>query len=161
MFLVSHSLDLRAKEIRSWLPKHSSIALVVAAVYFEWTICRAIVGLSRRPNREVREILVKIYGLARYKDLWRHELSHLTDAQLLPKVVKDWHSVTEAFAARDRLVHGRDRYTPRMATPLVDSLLAAVSDVCAHALKHGVDINNRLPQRRRKRTPLHTGQVVQ
>jgi hypothetical protein len=151
MFLVSHSLELRAKEIRSWLPKQPSVALIVAAVYFEWAICRAIIGLSQRPNKEVRQSLKKVHGLDAYKDSWRGELGYLPDAHRLPQVVNNWHRLTLAFDARNLLVHGRDRYTPNMATPLVESLLAAVSDVCAYCVNHGVDINKRLPQRRQKR----------
>ena len=152
MFLVSHSLDVRAKEIRSWLPRHPSVALVVASVYVEWTICRAIVGLSRRPNKEVRKDLSTKYGLSAYKDFWRNELGHLPDAKSLPQVVKDWNGVTVAFDARNLLVHGRSRYTPNMATPKVESLLAGVSDICAFCLRHGLDINERLPQRRQKQS---------
>jgi hypothetical protein len=151
MFLVSHSLDIRASEIRSWLPKHPSIALVVSSVYFEWTMCRAIVGLSLRPNKEVRKDLERIYGLAFYKEFWRKELGHLSGAHTLPLVVKDWNGITTAFDARNVLVHGRNRYTPNMAAPKVESLLAGVSDVCDFSLKHGLDINKRLPQRRQKR----------
>lgn len=139
---------MRAKEIRSWLPKHPSIALIVAAVYVEWTICRAIVGLSRRPNKEVRRDLARKSGLGAYKDFWREELRGLPKAQLLPQLVKDWQGVATAFDARNLLVHGRDRYTPNMATPKVESLLAAVSDICAYCLQHGVNVNQRLPQRR-------------
>lgn len=150
MFLVSHSLDTRAKEIRSWLPKHPSIALVIAAVYFEWAICRALIGLSKRPNKQLREDLKDYHGLEAYKDLWRDELQHLDGAQRLPEVVSDWQAVKSAFNARNVLVHGRDRYTPKMATPHVETLLAAVADICAFTVENGVDINQRLPQRRVK-----------
>ena len=151
MFLVSHSLDIREKDIRSWIPKHPSVALVVAAVYFEWTLCRALVGLSQRPNLEVRKDLERIHGLAAYKDIWRRELAHDPDALTLPRIVKNWHHVTEAFDARNLLVHGRDRYTQNMARPGIDALLAGVRDLCAYAASRGVNINQRLPQRRRKR----------
>jgi hypothetical protein len=151
MFLVSHSLETRAKEIRSWLPKNPSIALIVAAVYFEWAICRAVIGLSKRPNKELREKLRDYYSLPAYKDLWRDELEHLPDRKRLPQAVSNWHEVTVAFDARNRLVHGRDRYTPNMAKPLVESLLAAVADISAYCLFRGLDINKRLPQRRSKR----------
>jgi hypothetical protein len=153
MFLVSHSLELRAKEIRSWLPKHASVALIVAAVYFEWALSRALIGLSRRPNQDVRDDLQKTYGLARYENRWRKELTHLLNAQPLSDVVRDWDAVLCAFKARNVLVHGRDRFTPKMAQPHVESLLDAVSDVCVYCLRNGVDINRRLPQRRRKRFP--------
>lgn len=108
MFLVSHSLEVRAREIRSWLPKQPSVALVVAAVYFEWTVCRAIIGLSRRPNKEVRQTLGGCYGICAYKNLWREELGHLPDAHRLPQVVNDWHLLTPAiFSSMDETVTHR------------------------------------------------------
>jgi hypothetical protein len=152
MFLVGHSLEIRAREVRAWLVKHPSVALLVSAAYFEWTICRGILALSRRPNAEVRQILRSIYGLEKYKDLWRDELAHLPDAKRLPEVVADWCGVREAFEGRNRLVHGRDRYTRRMATPGVESLLTAVSDVVEYCASQGVDINKRLPVRRGHRS---------
>jgi hypothetical protein len=151
MFLVSHSLELRAREIRSWLSKNASVALVVSAVYFEWALCRAIIGLSRRPNKEVRKDLEKKHGLGAYKDFWRAELGHLPNAKTLPEAIKNWHGVTAAFDARNVLVHGRDRYTTNMVLPKIDSLLAGVSDISEYCMQHGVDINQRLPMRRRKR----------
>lgn len=151
MFLVSHSLDMREREIRSWIAKHPSVALVVAAVYFEWTVCRAIVGLSKRPNKEVRRDLERIHGLAAYKDIWRSEIAHLPGAKTLPQAVKDWHGITLAFEARNVLVHGRDRYTQNMVRPRIDSILAGVRDICACCSDHGLDVNNRLPQRRQKK----------
>jgi hypothetical protein len=151
MFLVSHSLDVREREIRSWIPKHPSVALVIAAVYFEWTLCRAIVGLSKRLNKEVRQDLERIHGLAAYKDIWRSETAHLPDAKTLPQAVVDWHGVTTAFEARNVLVHGRDRYTQNMVRPRIDSILAGVRDICACCLNHGLDVNKRLPQRRQKK----------
>lgn len=151
MFLVSHSLDTRAKEIRSWLAKHPSIALVIAAVYFEWAVSRALIALSQRPNQEVRADLEKTYGLRRYEKQWQREAGHLSGWQPLATVVRDWDSVLQAFKARNVLVHGRDRYTLNMAQPHVDALLAAVSDLCTYCLTQGFDINRRLPQRRVKR----------
>jgi len=96
--------------------------------------------------------LVRVYGLDRYKDFWQAELKHLAGATRLTEVVTDWHAVTEAFDARHRLVHGRDRYTRKMAAPKVEALLTAVSEIHAYCLSHVVDINHRLPVRRRKQS---------
>jgi len=123
----------------------------VAAVYVEWIVCRAIIGLSGRPNLDVRHDLVRVFGLDKYKRCWWAELQGLPNARRLPEVVANWHAVTLAFDARDRLVHGRDRYTQRMAGPHVEALLSAVADICAYARECGVDINRRLPQRRRRK----------
>jgi hypothetical protein len=151
MFLVSHSLDIRENEIRSWIPKHPSVALLVAAVYFEWTLCRAIVGLSQKPNLDVRKDLERSYGLAAYKDVWKRETAHWPDAKTLPQLVKDWQEVGKAFDARNKLIHGRDRYTQNMVRPGIDAILSAVREICAYSASRGVDLNVRLPQRRRKK----------
>lgn len=151
MFLVSHSLNVRESEILAWVSKHASIALVVAGVYFEWTLCRAIVGLSQRPNRDVRKDLEGTYGLDRYKDMWRKETAHRPNAKTLPEIVKDWQGIKIAFHARNKLVHGRDRYTQKMVRPGIDAIFAGVRDLCTYCANSGVDINQRLPQRRRKK----------
>jgi hypothetical protein len=151
MFLVSHSLEVRANEIRRWLHNQPSVALLVAAAYFEWTVSRVILALSRRPNLDVRQDLVRVYGLEKYKAFWGAELRHLAGAQRLTEVVTNWHAVTEAFDARNRLVHGRDRYTRKMATPHVEALLTTVSEIHEYCLSHGANINRRLRVRRRRR----------
>ena len=151
MFLVSHSLDVREREVLSWIPKHPSVALVVAAVYFEWTLCRAIVALSQKLNVDVRKNLERCYGLEAYKDIWRAETQHLPGAKRLPEVVKEWHRITVAFDDRGKLVHGRDRYTQKMVLPGIAALLSGVRDVCAYSISQGKDLNARLPQRRRKK----------
>jgi hypothetical protein len=150
MFLVSHSLEVRANEIRQWLRNQPSVSLLVAAVYFEWTVSRVVLALSLRPNLDVRQDLVRVYGLEKYRALWRAELQHLNGAQRLTEVVTDWQAVTEAFDARNRLIHGRDRYTRKMATPHVEALLTAVSEINEYCLSHGANINRRMPVRRRR-----------
>ena len=94
--------------------------------------------------------LARVYGLDKYKNFWWCELKHLAATGRLTEVVTRWHAVTEAFGARNRLVHGRDRYTRKMATPHVEALLKAVSEIHAYCLTQGVDINQRLPVRRRR-----------
>jgi len=153
MFLVSHPLGYRALVIRELLRKQPSIALVVAAAYFEWTLSRALVALSERPNRELREALENIYGLAHYRDFWWSELQHLSEHQRLTEVIRNWHAVTQAFQQRNRLVHGRDRHTRNMATPHVECLLAAVNDLREYAQSHGFDLDRRLPVRKKRKEP--------
>ena len=149
MFFVGDTPEVQGRQIRNWLSDNPSVALVVAATYFEWTLCRALIGLSVRPNTAVRGDLANVFGLDRYKEFWRFELGHLREARRLPEVVKDWKSVTDAFDARNRLVHGRDRYTRKMASPHVESLLRAVADLREYSLTHGCDVAERLPVRRK------------
>lgn len=149
MFLVSHSLEWRARVVRDFLDKHASVALVVAAAYFEWTLCRALVALSRRPNKELREALGSVYGLQKYKDFWWAEQQDQPSSRRLPEVVADWDAVTRAFDARNRLVHGRDRFTRNLASPHVETLLGAVRGIHKYAESRGVDLGQRLRVRKK------------
>lgn len=152
MFLVSDSLQNRAELIRYFLKRYPSVSLVVAAAYFEWTVSRALVALSTRPNRDVREAMAKVFGPERYKDFWRSEFCSAARFRALPEVVKDWHGVTHAFVERNRLVHGRDRHTRNMAAPHVEVLLSAVSDIYEYVLSQGINLQKRMPVRRKPRT---------
>jgi hypothetical protein len=152
MFLVHESHERRANQIRGWLSRAPSVALLVAAVYFEWTVSRALVALSNRANKDVRKALEKVYGLGGYDRFWHSELAHLPHPQPLSLVVRDWAAVKQAFGARNQLVHGKDRYTRNMARPEVDALLGATEDVMTHCRNHGVEINKRLRIRKTARS---------
>jgi hypothetical protein len=154
MFLVNDSPERRAHEIRTWLHRHPAISLLVAAAYFEWTLCRALLALSSRPNAQIRRDLAKIYGLDRYKDFWWTELQHLPDPRRLPEIIRNWHGVTDAFDVRNRLIHGRDRCTRNMASPKIEALLEAVTDLRQYAASRGAELDRRLPVRRREK-PIH------
>jgi len=73
----------------------------------------------------------------------------------LPEIVTNWKGVTDAFDARNRLVHGRDRYTRNMALPHLEHLLQGVMDLSTYCLKNGHDIFKRLPVRRKVAVPQH------
>lgn len=114
---------------------------------FDFLVC----SLSQRPNVDVRKDLERAHGLIAYKDMWRRETTHRLGAKTLPQIVKDWHGVTNAFTVRNKLVHGRDRYTQNMVRPGINAILAGVRDICSYSAIRGVDINQRLPQRRQKK----------
>ena len=152
MFLVSDSLENRARSIRGFLQKQPSIALIVAAVYFEWTVCRALIALSNRSNADVRHSIAPAAGLEKYKEVWWTELGNQRGALRLPELVNNWDAVKRAFDERNRLVHGRKRHTRNMATPHVEALLAAVAEVDEYCRSRGRGLGKRLPVRKKART---------
>lgn len=150
MFLVGDGPERHAGQITSWMKVHPSVALVVAAVYFEWTVCRVIIGLSIAPNRVVRHELERIYGLPKLSGFWNRQLRHLPGYLALKSVI-NFKAVESAFEARNRLAHGKDRYTTNMAQPHVGALLEAVTAVRAFCLARGFDPMKKLPIRRKAR----------
>jgi hypothetical protein len=153
VFLALEPPKFRKAKIRCWLDKEPSIALLVSAAHFEWTVHRALlllcILLSNRTNREIRLDLEKVYGLERYKDFWRDGLRHLPQARSIPQIVSDWKAVTDAFDARNRLIHGRGRYTRNMASPHVEYLLRSAAEVRDCCSRCGANFGARLPVRKK------------
>jgi hypothetical protein len=153
MFLVGDTPEVQARKIKGWLATDASVSLLVAATYFEWALCRSLIALSLRPNASVRRDMARVFGLDRYKKFWLSEIQHLGNGCRLPEIVKNWKGITDAFEARNRLVHGRDRYTRKMALPHVEHLLQGALDLRTYCLTHGYDIFKRLPVRRKDALP--------
>jgi hypothetical protein len=153
MFLVGDGPERHAEQIRLWSNDHPSIALIVAAVYFEWTICRVVIGLSLEPNTAIRQELEKVYGLPKLSACWNSKLRHVPDYRALKSII-NFKAVEGAFQARNELAHGKDRYTRNMAQPHVDALLQAVAAVRDFCMKRGFDPMAKLPIRRKVRTAL-------
>src|SRR5438874_1010162 len=127
MFQASAPKEERERQVRKYMASAPGVSLLLAAVDFEWTVCRALLFLSGSPNAELRARMRDYHSLDRYKEIWRSELVVGQRCEPLASVVRNWSSVRDAFAARNRLVHGRDRYTRNMAEPHVESLLKGVS----------------------------------
>ncbi len=149
MFLVGDQPQFREKRIREFLSREPAIAVLLAAAHFEWTVSRAIMFLSRTPNKELRERLMRCNGLGAYKDFWRAEVLLDPPAPSLPEIVRHWSSFTEAFDLRHGLIHGRDTCTRNTATPKIERILEAASDVRAFCSEREINLNGRMPIRRK------------
>jgi hypothetical protein len=148
MFLASDRIDQRENKIRSFLSSEPSIALLLAAVNFEWTVSRAVLFLSTTKNTTLRQKLRDYYSLDKYKELWKNEVvahGHLP----LAKLVRNWSSVLKGFDARNVIVHGKDRYTRNMATPHVEALLKGARFVDKYCQDRGKPLYERMPVRKK------------
>lgn len=152
MFLASDPVDARDSQVRELLPDSPSLGLVLAAINFEWTVSRAVLFLSRKPNRALRAAMKAYYSLDGYKDLWKAEVATPTHPTGLAAVVRNWSELRMAFDARNVLVHGKGRYTRNMATPHVIAALRSVKYVDAYCVARGIDLHARMPVRRAKRS---------
>ena len=150
VFLASDRVAHREQRVRGFLASDPSVALVLGAVNFEWTICRAILFLSHTANAALREKMRDYYSLDKYKLLWNEEVVPSSGAPLLPEVVRNWSKVCQAFHARNLLVHGKDRYTRKMATPHVNELLKGVRFIDLYCENCGSPLYERMPVRKWK-----------
>jgi hypothetical protein len=156
MFLVKNTSEFRKKKIRSFLGKDEDgpIAIVLAAIHFEWIISRAILLLSRSPTAEVKAKLAETHGLDRYKDLWKEELSKAGICKTLPNSVSDWTSIRAAMVARNRIAHGSGSATAAWARKHANALLSAADEIGKIATDRGIDLHANVSPRRRTKQQL-------
>lgn len=127
MFLVSDTQRERHELIRSFLSKERApIAVILAAVDFEWTLRRAILALGTTSTKHIREhVIYKVSGLKLYKEKWKEEVKPRFGIDLTG-LITHWSDLSDAFDLRSRLVHGESgTVTPEYANPHVNHILKA------------------------------------
>lgn len=154
MFLATDRPGPRHRKIRSFLPAEPVIAILLAAVDFEWTARRAIVALGTNTNRFIRdEVLRRCHGADDYREAWKSEVSPRFGGRL-PQVVGNWQFLRNtAFLLRNQVVHGlRGMPSSQKAQESVEAFLEASTAVTAFASARGVHLfGRRLPVRRKVR----------
>lgn len=150
MFLALELSINRERKVRQLFRSDPSVGLIIAAVYFEWVVCRAVLFLSSTPNTKLRQKMCDYYSLRKYKELWQQEVSSARSAPTLATIVENWQRVRDAFEARNRLVHGRDRFTRKLAEPHFEALLTGAAYITSYCEKEGFPLHNRLPVRRER-----------
>ena len=151
MFLASDRKQSREYKVRGHLASEPSISLLLAAVNFEWTVCRAVLFLSQSPNVELRARMAEFYSLDAHKDLWKLEVMVARQCSPLANIVRNWQAVRDAFKARNILIHGRARYTKKMAEPHIEALLKGANYVDEFCESLGCPLHELMPKRPRRR----------
>lgn len=149
MFLVQDSSTAREARIQQLSVEDPTLSALLAVIHVEWTFRRAIIALGTSPNVDIRKQLQHCHGLKKYKNLWGDEVSPKTEKKL-PEVVKDWQSLHRSFSLRHRLVHGVSGCGHEYAQERTNWALAAAADVREFCSVHDVDLDSRLPVRRKK-----------
>jgi hypothetical protein len=158
MFLVSDTPKARHEKIRSFLEREPVIAVLLAAVDFEWTVRRAILALGRNPTKFIREnVINRASGLGDYKDSWRDEVKPSFRVGLA-EVIPAWEFFkTEAYPLRNRLVHGVSGVVgTAYAAERVEAILKASAALVTFAECHKEPIYGRHIRRSKPRVPFET-----
>jgi hypothetical protein len=154
MFLATGSLENRHRKIRSFLPAEPVIAILLAAIDFEWTVRRAVIALGTSANRDIRDrVLNRCHGANDYKNAWKTEVK-VRLGKGLPEIISNWKFLKEdAYLLRHQVIHGlRGMPSSRKAAERVDAFLEASKAVASFAFDQGVQLaGKRLPVRRKPR----------
>lgn len=151
MFFVRDKIEDRHAKVASFLETEPVIAIILAAVDFEWTLRRAIIGLGSSPNRELRdEVLKKVRGIDDFKKAWKKEVYPRTGKRLT-EVVGDWQKLKKTFDARNKLVHGiKTEPSSKFSEQCVNSYLQASLNILEFSKINGVNLfGKKLPIRKK------------
>jgi hypothetical protein len=159
VFLVHDKITDRHKRIRSFLRKDDySIAVILAAVDFEWTVRRAIRALGKLPTAKLKEDILNSNerGLKGYKKIWRHHVCEDVEKSLVKVIGKsEWDQITAAFEHRNLLIHGFEGSPhPEEATNSAESLLKASAKINAFTEELNCPIYGKSIRRKKERTKL-------
>lgn len=151
MFLVSYHTEKRIRKIRGFLDKdeNAPIAILLAAVQFEWVVSRSILILGNSSTADLGKRVYKTSGLNAYVELWRDEVSIPRGEKRLPQVVTNWQEFRESFKARHRIVHGTMSANKSYALKHVHPILDASEHVRKFTESLGEDLHQKLKSRRR------------
>jgi hypothetical protein len=154
MFLVSDRIERRHQRIESFLRTEPIIAILLAAVDFEWTMRRAVIALGTSTSREIRDVVLKrCTGASRYKDAWNAEVA-IRLGKSLPHVVPNWpFIVSDAYTLRNQVAHGLVGLPSRKrAVVCVEAFLSGSVAIVAFAKEHEEELfGTRLRVRRKSR----------
>ncbi|WP_256973378.1 hypothetical protein [Nostoc sp. T09] len=146
----------REQRIKQLSNEDPALAELLAIIHFEWTVRRAIIALGTSSNYEIRQALEQCHGLKRYKELWKKEVvqggldkaSPVTHKSL-NTVISYWEGLIKAFDLRHRLVHGVGSCSTEYAIERLGWAIVAAGDVRTYCLDYNINIDARLPVRRR------------
>jgi hypothetical protein len=159
VFLIKDSSPSREERIKQFLLEDPPLAALLAVVHFEWTIRRAIIALGTSPNVEIRIKLERCHGCDAYKDIWRDEVFPRIKSRL-PQIVNNWDGLIRAFRLRHRLVHGVTSCGRDYASDRVYWAIEAANDVREACIVYGIDLDLRLPVRKRLESKRHLSNQV-
>lgn len=148
MFLVKDCSQQREERIQEFSQEDPSLSALLAVIHFEWTVRRAMIALGTLPNVEVRKKLAYCHGCDKYKNVWKEEVFPNVE-QRLPEVVSDWQGLQKSFRLRHRLVHGISSCGSAYAVERTAWALDACRDVRELCTNYGVNLDSRLPVRKR------------
>lgn len=157
MFLVSDTRKERSQAIKKYLDSDPTLAVVLAAIDFEWSCKRCVLALGTTPTAVLKQpggLLVKHHGPEGYKKLWKAEVKPNTGHNLT-EVIPNWeYLTTHAFPLRHRLVHGsQGSVGSDYANKLVSAFLTSSESLAYYAEEKLAPIFGRVIRRTKPWTP--------
>lgn len=154
MFFVSDSQVARHDRIRSFVTvENSAIAVILAAIDFEWSMRRSILAMGTSPTKHIREVVFAEFngGYQNYADAWKKEVAPWL-GHSLAQTIPHWSRLASkkdgAVRLRGQIVHGAQvAVSADYARPRVEDWLHASVLLEKLAIQHKTSLYKRIVRR--------------
>lgn len=158
-FSVEYGIQNRVKSIIETQKRDPSLAVILAAVHFEWVINRAILVLGRSPTIYLRNKLLSCFSLtsadsrkATYKSLWKEEVEFEKKHLALGKVVTKYIALQNfAIKVRGEVIHGNGTVGKKRAEEAIRLFLDSAEQISSYVISQDLSLDKRVKARIKKR----------
>ena len=113
IFSVGYGSKKREEKILQYLEEDYIVAIILAAIHFEWMLKRTILKLSKSPTKKLRKTLEHVFQIESTNNqktlqkVWINEVANEYKNASLGKVLPNLTSIKDkAKVIRGFLVHG-------------------------------------------------------
>jgi hypothetical protein len=151
MFSVGYGSKNREVKIRGYIAEDFSVAVILAAVHFEWMLKRTIMKLGKSSTKELRKelkyrFILKSNDKKSLIDLWNDEIKIKNGA--FGKVIGNLAKIkTVSVKMRGHIIHGNGLVKKADALSAIDEYLKACEKLRLFVIANGHDIDKRLKPR--------------
>jgi len=164
LFSIGYGSEKREALIKDYIDKEFSIALILAAVNFEWTLKRTILILGETNTIKLRKELEEKYrltGEGSLEEVWDREIGTRIAKGSFNKIIgnKSVYSIDKASNTlsrhakdiRGELIHGNSPPSKKRSEKAVSDYIDACEKLRLFLKKNGKNIDAKLVSRKQKK----------
>ena len=154
IFSVGYGSKKREEKILQYLEEDYIVAIILAAVHFEWMLKRTILKLSKSPTKKLRKTLENVFLITSSNNqkilqkVWISEVANEYKNASFGTVLPNFTSIKDKSKfVRGFLVHGNGLTKKSNTKSAINEYLRATQKLREFALKNGHDLDKRLNAR--------------
>jgi hypothetical protein len=160
LFSVAYGFESREKFILNMEDEDPTIAVILAAAHFEWTLKRTILMFGKTNTDELREKLANTWSFTNKKSnlrkIWHEEIGVNYKNASMKQVMDGFDRIMErsgdlkkpnASDIRGQIIHGNGTVSIKWATRATDEFIWAARHLYAFSIRNGRRLDKRMVTR--------------
>ena len=149
MFLVHDTHEERLELIRKLAKIDMAVAVIIAAMYFEWTYRRAILALGCSTTKVIREEILDGATFNDYPRIWNKEVYPRLNIHIEDVLKNFTFKNNPALTLRNKLVHAESGTVKSdYGNEKVEEIISAIEGLNKFALKYYEPLSRKIVRRK-------------